>query len=63
MPGLSGARTATESEAPVVEDGASTAGVDGVATGMSNLTEPLIAHIKDLQTGEISLFIGERDHI
>jgi hypothetical protein len=25
------------------------------------MTEPLIAHVKDLQTGEISLYMGERE--
>jgi hypothetical protein len=61
MPGLSGALAATENEAPEVEDAASAAGVEGAAAGTSNLTEPLIAHVKDLQTGEMSLFFGEKE--
>jgi hypothetical protein len=60
MPGLSGALVATENEAPAAEDGASTA-VEGGTAGASNLTEPLIAHVRDLQTGEMSLFVGERE--
>jgi hypothetical protein len=34
----------------------------GSAVGESGvLTETLVAHVKDLQSGEISLFIGERE--
>jgi hypothetical protein len=59
VPGLSGALAATENEAPGVEDAASTAGAQEAATGTSSLAQPLIAHVKDLQTGEMSLFFGE----
>jgi hypothetical protein len=61
MPGLSGALTAAENEAPGVEDAATSAGVEGASTGASSLAEPLIAHVKDLQTGEMSLFFGEKE--
>jgi hypothetical protein len=60
MPGLSGALAATENEAPGVEDAASTA-AEGAASGPTTLAEPLIAHVKDLQTGEMSLFFGEKE--
>ena len=50
MPGLASGLVATEEEAPeaasVVEGGAST------------MTEPLVAHVRDLATGEIGLFSG-----
>ena len=61
VPGLSSALVATENETPAVDGAASTAGVEGVATGSSNFAEPLIAHVKDLQTGEMSLFFGEKE--
>jgi hypothetical protein len=61
MPGLSSALVATENETPAVEGAASTAGAEGVATGASDFAEPLIAHVKDLQTGDMSLFFGERE--
>jgi hypothetical protein len=31
--------------------------------GGANLAEPLIAHVRDLGRGEISLFVGEREVI
>ena len=61
VPGLSGALAATENEAPGVEDAASSAGIEGSAAGTSSFAGPLIAHVKDLQTGEMSLFFGEKE--
>jgi hypothetical protein len=45
-----------EADAPAAGSAAgSTIGETGV------LTETLVAHVKDLQSGEISLFMGERE--
>jgi hypothetical protein len=54
IPGLPALLSSTEASAP--EAGS----VGGEA---SALTEPLVAHVKDLQSGEISLFLGEREVI
>lgn len=62
MPGLTGALTTAETEAPAVEDAATTAVPEGGASAIS-MDQPLVAHIKDLQTGEMSLFMGEREVI
>ena len=56
LPGLSGLLASGASEAPAVEPAASE--VEGDAGA---LTQPLVAHVKDLGTGEISLFQGERE--
>lgn len=56
VPGLSGFLASSASEAPAVENGASDAEDDAGA-----LTEPLVAQVKDVRTGEISLFQGERE--
>jgi hypothetical protein len=63
VPGFSGALAVTENEAPGAEDAASTAVEEGAATGTSSFAEPLIAHVKDLQTGEMSLYFGENEVI
>jgi len=56
MPGLPGFLTAAEGEAPAADDAATSA-----VAGTPTMTEPLIAHITDLQTGEMSLYMGERE--
>jgi hypothetical protein len=56
VPGLSGLVASTAPDAPAVDAGASEAADEGGA-----LTEPLVAQVKDLTTGEISLFQGERE--
>lgn len=56
VPGLSSFLTTAESEAPAADDAATSA-----AVGAPTMTEPFIAHISDLQTGEMSLFMGERE--
>jgi hypothetical protein len=56
VPGLSGLVAGTAPEAPAVD-----AGVNEAADDEGALTEPLVAHLKDLTTGEISLFQGERE--
>ena len=58
VPGLSSLLSAGEAEAPAAD--ASIAGADA---GAANLSEPLVAHVRDLSTGEISLFNGTREII
>jgi hypothetical protein len=56
VPGLSSLIAGGTAEAPVVED--SVVGAEGDAAGLS---DPLVAHVTDLSTGEISLYQGERE--
>ena len=56
VPGLPMLLSATEGDAPAASNAAGSAA--GETTG---LTDTLVAHVKDLQTGEISLFLGERE--
>jgi hypothetical protein len=56
VPGLSGLVASTASEAPAVDESVNEAADDSGA-----LTEPLVAQVKDITTGEISLFQGERE--
>ncbi len=56
VPGLSSLLAGASSTAPEVEQ--SVIGADSDASGLS---EPLVAHVKDLSTGDISLFQGERE--
>ena len=56
VPGLSGLLAGTASEAPAVETGATEAEAEAGA-----LAQPLLAQVKDLSTGEISLFHGEQE--
>jgi uncharacterized membrane protein YbjE (DUF340 family) len=60
FPGLSGLVSTAVADAPAVEPEA--AAVTGDA-GAVSLAQPLLAHVKDLGTGEISLFQGEREVI
>jgi hypothetical protein len=53
VPGLAGALVATEEEAPAAESV-----VQGEAATM---LEPLVAHVRDLATGEIGVFSGTRE--
>lgn len=57
-PGLVGALTAVGDDAPAA-DGL-VAGADSEAAG---LTEPLVAHVRDVSTGEISLFRGTQEFV
>jgi hypothetical protein len=52
IPGLPALVSSSEVEAPSAGSVAGDAGA---------LTEPLVAHVKDLQTGEMSLYVGERE--
>ena len=56
VPGLSGLLGAAETEGPAAD--ASVAGADA---GAANLSEPLVAHVRDLSTGEISVFNGTQE--
>ena len=56
VPGISTLLATTTADAPAVDTGLIDAADDGGA-----LTEPLVAQVKDLNTGEISLFQGERE--
>jgi hypothetical protein len=57
VPFLSGLVGAGEADAPAVAGGAeaATAGSDDAA---ASLTQPLVAHVRDLSTGEIGIFNG-----
>ena len=55
VPGISTLVASTAADAPAVDTGVSDATDDS-----GDLTEPLVAQVKDLNTGEISLFQGER---
>ncbi len=59
VPFLSGLVGASEAEAPAAADGAAAATDEGAAS----LSEPLVAHIRDLSTGEIGIFNGTREII
>ncbi len=56
VPGLSGLLAGSASEAPAIES-AATQG----ETELGSLSQPLLAHVKDLSTGEISFFHGESE--
>jgi hypothetical protein len=56
VPGLSGLLAGSAAEAPALETGASEAEVEA-----GGLSQPLLAQVKDLSTGEISLFHGEQE--
>lgn len=56
VPGISTLVATTASDAPAIDSGVGEAADDSGA-----LTEPLVAQVKDLGTGEISLFQGERE--
>lgn len=61
VPGLAGVFGATATDAPALDD-ATTMGAEADA-GEADLTQPLVAHVKDLSTGEISLFSGTREFV
>ena len=56
LPGLGSILEAAPAEAPEVESAAS----EGEAAA-ADLNGPMIAHVKDLRTGEISLYQDERE--
>lgn len=56
IPGLPSLLTTAESEAPAVE--AAVTDEEAVAADVSG---PLVAHLQDLRSGQMSLFLGERE--
>jgi hypothetical protein len=56
VPNLSGLLASGSAATPAIDE--SLVEADGEAAGLS---EPLVAHIKDVATGEISLFHGEQE--
>ena len=56
VPGLSALVAGTTANAPTVD-----AGADDIGDDAGALSEPLIAQVKDMTTGEMSLFQGERE--
>ena len=61
VPGVSALVTGAESEAPAVDAGAGSAAAGEAADSSGAMTEPLVAQVKDANTGEISLFQGARE--
>jgi len=57
VPLVSGLLGPTAADVPAAAD-AATAGADETA---ASLTEPLVAHVRDLATGEIGIFNGTRE--
>jgi hypothetical protein len=58
VPGLGGLLAAGASDAPAVEPEATEVSEDA-----GSITGPLLAHIRDLSTGEITLFQGEQEFV
>jgi hypothetical protein len=58
IPGLPAAVSALETQAPA-DTGAGEAAVADTESAV--LSEPLVAHVRDLATGEIGLFSGTRE--
>ena len=58
IPGLPTLLDSVESDAPAADTAAATAAEDGVTPSLS---EPLVAHVTNMETGQISLFLGERE--
>lgn len=56
MPSLPSVVGSAEEDAPAVQDAATTAGDQLPSVG-----QPLIAHVTDLRSGAISLFMGEHE--
>ena len=57
IPGLNSVVTTAEADAPAADDAATSAATESAGP----MTDPIIAHVKDLQTGEMSLYMGERE--
>jgi len=56
VPAVAGTLGTTAADAPAADEA-----VTGAESETAELSEPLVAHIKDLSTGEISLFNGTRE--
>ena len=60
---LAGAASSLPVLSEVGDSGQAAAAAPGDLPEGANLAEPLIAHVRDLGRGEISLFVGEREVI
>ena len=58
VPGMSGLLTTAGTEAPEIEGDTA-----GAASTSAAIDGPVIAHIRDLSTGQISIYTGEREII
>lgn len=56
VPGVSSLLEAAQVDAPEIEGGASE-----TEAAAADVTGPLIAHVRDLRTGEIGFYEGERE--
>lgn len=56
VPGMASALGAAESDVPAADDALSEAEAEAAASG-----DPLVIHVKDLTTGEMSFFSGTRE--
>jgi hypothetical protein len=65
MPFLSGLVGAGEADAPAAAGATEAAATEAVTAGSdegaATLSEPLVAHVRDLSTGEIGIFSGTRE--
>jgi hypothetical protein len=59
LPGIPALAGALESTAPA--DASAVEGAYAEADSSASLTEPLVAHVRDLSTGEIGIFSGTRE--
>jgi hypothetical protein len=56
VPGLSGFAGWASSEAPAASDAA-----NGAESDLSEFSGPIVAHVTDAITGDVSLYLGERE--
>jgi hypothetical protein len=61
VPGLSGLIGGASSAAPELSGAASGEAAGVAAADTSAVTGPIVAHITDAATGDISLYVGERE--
>jgi hypothetical protein len=62
IPFLSSLVGAGEADAPAAA-GAADAATAGTDEGAASLAQPLVAHVRDLSTGEIGIFNGTREGV
>jgi hypothetical protein len=63
IPGLMSVFDAAQTEAPAVDTGAAdvAAGATDAGIGIADSAGPVVAHVRDLSTGEVALFNGTRE--
>ena len=59
VPGLAGVIASAESEAPALDG--SSAGVEGAVVEADGTAGALVAHVRDVSTGEIGILNGTRE--